>query len=660
MSQAMLDAALRYAGMGFKIIPVKGNRAFLKEWPAKATTDRATIQTWWREYPDSNVGLVPDGSFCIVDVDPRNGGDELAAAIEQQYGPMPETVMSITGGGGTHQYYRVNPLRKLRYKPGRFFEPKREGIEVLGVGRAGVEWPSIHHQTQKVYQWHEGHAPWETEMAPGPEWIYEPIGGEVEEPTPPPPTNGHATATGDEREYRYCRRALDGARQELGGVLQGGRNQALNDTALSLASLAHYGAFTQAEAFTALRAACEANGLMKEDGFKSFEATFNSGWKAGLGKAREVPPPDQRYVRRSDSSPREEPPPAEPDDYEGEPVEAPKRTRARPRDKYQPDPALNPIKFVTATDLDLQSFPPVEWIIDDLLATGLTLFAGKSKIGKSWAAFDIAISVASGQPVFNKVAVNTCSVLYCALEDPPRRLQSRMRKLLGQHEVPNNLTFATTWPDMDNGCVERLDEFCDQHPDCRLIVIDTLGKIRGMPDQRRSVYQQDYHDMAVLHEFSNRRNLALLMIHHTRKQDASDVFDLVSGSTALIGAADTLMVLTRKRGKKEGVMAIVGRDITEDGDYAMDFDKPTGKWTLLGPADEIRAAEDETEIYNALLHSTDPMTAVELADLLGKTRGAVTRSLTKLKNKNSIIKLARGLYGIPGRHDKPAEATLDI
>src|SRR5579859_4795286 len=55
--------------------------------------------------------------------------------------------------------------------------------------------------------------------------------------------------------------------------------------------------------------------------------------------------------------------------------------------------------IISGAELDTHKFAPVEWIIDDVLPTGLAILAGKSKIGKSWLAMDISVAVARGVPV---------------------------------------------------------------------------------------------------------------------------------------------------------------------------------------------------------------------------------------------------------------------
>jgi|SRR5579859_2576943 len=300
-----------------------------------------------------------------------------------------------------------------------------------------------------------------------------------------------------------------------------------------------------------------------------------------------------------------------------------------------------------ARELAGMQFAPVDWLIDGVLPTGLGMLAGKSKIGKSWMVLQIALAVASGRP-FAGISTRQACVLYLALEDNARRLQDRINKQLAGQETPETLAMFVEWVNVDNGCLERIQECLDANPDMRLVIIDTFGKVRGRPDGKTSVYQQDYQDMTAFKQLADQRRISILLVHHTRKQDASDALDLVSGSTGIVGAADTIMVLTRKRGASEGKLLVTGRDIKDDVEQAARFSKETGLWELLGPADEITRTDIAHKIRNFLANSKAPMSVTEIADALSQSFHT-TRSCLNRNPDAAFEKLSRGLWGIKGR-----------
>lgn len=306
-------------------------------------------------------------------------------------------------------------------------------------------------------------------------------------------------------------------------------------------------------------------------------------------------------------------------------------------------------EFYTAADLALYEAPEVEWLIEGWLPTGLTFLVGKSKVGKSWLSLDLAIQIAAGRPVFGKVRTNKCDVLYIALEDHPNRMKSRVDKMLGCDEYTTGVTFTHSWPTLDNGGLERMGSYLDTHPACRLIFVDIFVRVRGKPDGRAGVYQQDYQDIVPIQKLANDRRVAIVLLHHTRKQEAADAFDTVSGSTGLMGAADTTMILTRRRGEPNGTLAIVGRDIIEDGEFAVRFDKETAKWTLLGPAAQVKAETEQQRVYDLLLASEAPVTAAEMASELSIGLPTVKTCLNRLKKRNAVHNIKFGLWGVAGR-----------
>lgn len=598
MTVTCQQAALRYIQLGFGVLPAAGKRGLIKGgWKSAATTPE-TIESFWAAHPTANIALVLPPDLCVIDIDPRNGGEDSLMAWEEANGPLPETVMSSTGGGGRHLYFHCDPTRKLRH----VLAP---GLDLIGQRGQLVEWPSV---TERPYEWIT--APGKAPYADLPEAAYEPPEASRT------PKNGNGPHS-DPAIYKYARAALDNAKQRLVRAPKGSRNACLNEEAYGLAQLAHAGAYNEDEARIALRNAARDNGSYSEDGQTQFEATFASGWDDGLQNPKTIEP-----TRRTE--------PAGP---------APKPT----------PPKADPIKF-SATTLDGQTFPPVEWLIEGILPTGLAILAGKSKIGKSWFAMDTAIMLALGSPAFSKITTRQTDVLYIALEDGRRRLQSRMRKLLAGKPAPENLVFATEWPRVGDGCFEHIEAHLDANPACKCVIIDTFGKVRGNPNNKTTnVYQQDYGDMGEFHALAQRRNIALLLIHHTRKQDATDVMDLISGSTGIVGAADTLMVLQRKRGELQGVFAVTGRDIIDDGEFAVSFDKDTGKWTMLGEAKEVKAESTQDAIFQFLHNEEEPHSPSSIADALGLARSYVKLCLNRLKKKKSVQKSGRGLYSIAGR-----------
>src|SRR5215218_2859436 len=245
----------------------------------------------------------------------------------------------------------------------------------------------------------------------------------------------------------------------------------------------------------------------------------------------------------------------------------------------------------TAKELMRYVFPDPRYAVPGVLAEGLNLLAGAPKLGKSWLALNVAAAVADGGTALNRVRVERGEVLYLALEDPPRRLQQRLRLVLSGEPAPDGLFIETAWPKLLEGGCARLDAWLDEHPDCRLVVVDVFAKVRGIPDANVNRYDADYAAMASLKTIADKHEIAILVVHHTRKALADDFLDSVSGTQGLAGAADAVLVLSRSRGSADAKLRITGRDV-EEAEFAMLFNPAEGVWSLLeGPAEEYEVSE---------------------------------------------------------------------
>ena len=256
-----------------------------------------------------------------------------------------------------------------------------------------------------------------------------------------------------------------------------------------------------------------------------------------------------------------------------------------------------PMKPVTAESIYYKLFKPSSMIVEDLIPKGLTILGGTSKIGKSWMALDLAISVATGTPFLGKPTTKT-GVLYFCLEDTALRIRNRMYEMVDT--PPDNLYFSTSTERLGNGFVRDIVSFLREHPDVELIIIDTLQKIRGS-DEGSGTYAKDYEEIARLKEIADLNGKAVLVIHHlTKKRDRFEPYNEIVGSAAITGASDTNMVLKKPEGSRTAELYVRGRDI-EERKLILEFCFP--RWNVL---EEIRSYELEQErIPPALLKIAD-------------------------------------------------------
>lgn len=284
--------------------------------------------------------------------------------------------------------------------------------------------------------------------------------------------------------------------------------------------------------------------------------------------------------------------------------------------------------YMTAQQLVGHEFAPVQFIIEDTLPEGFALLCGRPKLGKSWLALDYAMSVSEGGEAMGAKGTSKGTVLYLALEDNLRRLQNRIR--LTGRQVNEKLHLVTSWPKAQEGGIEQIQNFLAEHPDTKLIIIDTLARFRGNC-KGQNVYQEDTDTIAPLQALALEHKIAMLVIHHTRKLGSEDWLDTIGGSTGLSGAADTLMVLKRERGQADAFLLGSGRDIA-DFEFPMNFNQDTKTWQIVGIDTTVAKLPDELFHLLALLEQNpNGLTTSEIMDISGQCRRTINRRLNQLE-----------------------------
>ena len=225
---------------------------------------------------------------------------------------------------------------------------------------------------------------------------------------------------------------------------------------------------------------------------------------------------------------------------------------------YPPKNNSKVLETVSMAELYDMVYPSKPPLIDSLLYTGTYLFAGAPKLGKSFLMAQIAYHISRGIPLWD-YHVRKAAVLYLALEDDYRRLQERLYRMFGT-DGAENLFFSVSAGNLGNGLDEQLQEFMKQHTDTRLIIIDTLQKVREVGGDNYS-YANDYEIITRLKQFADSYGICILLVHHTRKQGSDDKFDMISGTTGLLGAADGAFLMQKeKRIGNAATLEVSGRD----------------------------------------------------------------------------------------------------
>ena len=301
------------------------------------------------------------------------------------------------------------------------------------------------------------------------------------------------------------------------------------------------------------------------------------------------------------------------------------------------------IRAVTLSELmeeEIETKPPV---VDGLIYPGVFLFAGAEKIGKSFLVLQLGYTVAKGFPLWG-LKTSGDEVLYLSLEDTKERLRRRAFQMF-DIETTDRMYVATRSKRLSEGLVEELEAYRRQHPGIKFIIIDTLQRIREVFSE--CSYAKDYEMVSELKDYADANGLCILLVHHTRKQSAKDIFETVSGTRGLNGSVDGIIVMCKqKRTDPYATLQATGRDVIDQKLY-LKRDSKTLQWELeriesgaeIDPPDPLFAAITE------LLTDDKPRwegTASELKDLLQIERSAKSLGMWLKVHKQELL----SRYGI--------------
>jgi hypothetical protein len=314
----------------------------------------------------------------------------------------------------------------------------------------------------------------------------------------------------------------------------------------------------------------------------------------------------------------------------------------------------------TGNELRDKVFPPVRWAIPGMLAEGVTLFGGREKMGKSWLALGLCIATATGGYALGKVPVEQGQSLFISLEDNERRLQDRVETLTSGDTDLGLFHYADHWLRSDEGGQEQLEMFLTEHPDTRLVVVDTLKKIRPYASGRRNMYDVDYEAIEPFVRLASPHNVAVVLVHHLNQNpDPADPYDAFSGSSGLTAAVEGILLLSRERGQADGYLTVDGKDIRDRQELALGWDANVCTWTIQGDAEQYKLSKARQEILHVVETADEPVTPTFVADALGKSFNAVKKTMWEMSRDGQLASTGSGRYTLvtsnPGNPSNPKD-----
>lgn len=247
------------------------------------------------------------------------------------------------------------------------------------------------------------------------------------------------------------------------------------------------------------------------------------------------------------------------------------------------------LELISSVEIMNTPMKKQRFIVDGMIYPGVHILSGDPKIGKSWMMMDMCLAVAKGEDFLGR-KTEQGQVMYMALEDTFVSLQSRMYELTD--EPSENLFFILLANSIGSGLEEDLQECRKMFSDLKMVVIDTLQKIRNNIDTK---YGADYQELSVLKNIAYQLGIAIVLVHHNRKARDSNPNNLISGTNGIAGCADGLLVFTRNG--ENAMLHISGR-----GAPALDLNlkRENAKWILLNDA-----PESKLDIFSFTIHATN-------------------------------------------------------
>ena len=316
---------------------------------------------------------------------------------------------------------------------------------------------------------------------------------------------------------------------------------------------------------------------------------------------------------------------------------------------------ITELDAVNANELMDMEFQPTGWLIEKLLGKGVYILAGASKIGKSWLVLWLADRVSKGENVW-EFKTQQADVLYVSLEDTAQRIQRRLSEVTGGEA--DRVWIATEAELLGSGFEQQLGNFLSAHPGVGFVIVDTLQRIRQMKSEKYS-YAGDYEVMTALKAIADRFNITILVVHHTRKEESSDAFNMISGTNGLMGCADGAMVLQKpSRIGKSATLDVTGREIA-DLQLKLEFDENKhwqfieyGKEEPRDEADKLLSAVKQLVSEYRVWHGTP----TELVSALGPVLPSDTKPHALTRKLNASTQTLAQQYGVSYRNTRTPDS----
>lgn len=296
---------------------------------------------------------------------------------------------------------------------------------------------------------------------------------------------------------------------------------------------------------------------------------------------------------------------------------------------------------ISLAKLSETTLPPIDWLVEDFMVVGgAAMLTAKPKMGKTFMALQLGISVANGVPFLN-FPTRAAGVLYIAHEDGLRSFQNRISMMT--ENPPENFYVMTNDTveigTIGNGFERQVEYQLKLHPEIKLVINDTYQHIQADRTNKKSAYSQDYSEISGLNKWAKKHGITLLLVHHNRKGEGNadyyNPLDSILGSMGLAGGAQALYIITKQDNEvDEAKLTISGKDIPEKNIFITHQSETNRTWVRTEP--EVILSRQQTISQSPIMTAIfDSMQTMKPDDVIKVTNKELTDRANELSAKDN-------------------------
>lgn len=280
-------------------------------------------------------------------------------------------------------------------------------------------------------------------------------------------------------------------------------------------------------------------------------------------------------------------PPEKLSELEKDPVQA--RQFIFKKENQEEKPKLS--KGMRRTNLHTIEKEPPRWIVEGILPEGLTLLGSRPYGGKSLMMALLVEKLIRGEKFLGRFQAEIGDALYFDFEKVEQEILSRVEKIapLKDDSIKGEATYFAIDTEGQPQTQEELVSLCDAHleqyPKTKIVIIDTLARIKPEKTGGDTDYDWETKVLGKLQNWAKKRRISLIALLHTTKhfsEKASNPFDALMGSVGLQGVSDCCWLLLRPKGFLEPYGELLIQNKIGGQNHSFELFLDGAEWKMVG------------------------------------------------------------------------------